>query len=243
MENNRFLTVIWVGISAVSLAGCPGDSARAQRWDGASATVARVEGAHSFSPRKEHPRAPKKNLGKEAFLSTYNNPDEGITFRYPRNYLLEEGDVQEHSYFLKTQEELEAEQPGTELIATVLIPEDAYPNTTFEHGSLQLVIRDIEGAAACRAKTGSSGQLKIRQVSALDGIRFDSAEQENSVAGASVRERHYATFSGGRCYEFLAVLVVDQNADEGGFVKAADAGKILRQLEKIVASVRFEAKE
>src|SRR5437660_1059992 len=75
-----------------------------------------------------------KRTRRELSISTYNNPAYGVSFRYPRNYGLEEGNVQEHSYFLKRQEELSIEQPGATLIATVLIPEDAYPNTTFEHG-------------------------------------------------------------------------------------------------------------
>ena len=243
MYKNRILTAVCIAISAVSLAGCPGDSARAQKWVGRTTTTARAENAQPLPPGKDHPHAARKDAGKEAFLSTYNNPDEGITFRYPRNYLLEEGEVQEHSYFLKTQEEVEAEQAGAELIVTVLIPEDAYPNTTFEHGSLQLIVRDVDSATACRAETASADGLSIRTVSALDGIRFDSTEQESSVAGANVRERHYAAFSGGQCYEFFTVLVLDQSADPDGFVKPADAGKILRQLEKIVTSVRLAPKE
>jgi len=241
MDSNGLLSVICVGVSAMGLAGCPGDSARAQKWEGSRAKVAHADDAHSFLPGKEHPHRPKKEAGRDAFLSTYNNSDEGISFRYPRNYRLEDGEVQEHSYFLKTQEELDVAQPGAELIATVLIPEDAYPNTTFEHGSLQLVIRDVDSATACRAESMPSHDLGLRRISSLGGIQFDSTQQENSVARASVRERVYAAFSGGRCYEFFAVLVADQSADPDGFVKPADTGKILRQLEKIVVTVHLGA--
>src|SRR5258708_33549659 len=91
-----------------------------------------------------------KDAPHESFLSTYHNPEEGISFRYPRNYSLEEGDVQESSFFLKRQNDLNSEQPGATLLATVLIPEDGYPNTTFEHGSLQLVANETATEKDCR---------------------------------------------------------------------------------------------
>src|SRR5436305_13304445 len=100
MYKNRILTAVCSARSAVSLAGCPGDSARAQKWEGRTTTTARAENAQTLPPRKDHPHAARKGAGKEAFLSTYNNPDEGITLRYLRNYLLDEGEVPEQSYLL-----------------------------------------------------------------------------------------------------------------------------------------------
>src|SRR5260370_6157379 len=78
-----------------------------------------------------------KHPPRDSVLATYNNPTYGVSFRYPRNYLLEEEIEPDDSSTLSTQQELEAEQPGSVLVASVVVPDDAYPNTTFVSGHLQ----------------------------------------------------------------------------------------------------------
>jgi hypothetical protein len=178
----------------------------------------------------------------DAFLSTYNNPEEGISIRYPRNYSLEEGDVQEHSFFLKRQEDLDAEQPGAALLATVLIPEDGYPNTTFEHGSLQLVVNEAGTEKECReiSLVGSGGNGA--RTTTIHGIVFRWTEQESETAGTRVLDRTYTGYSQGTCYEFLLTLAAEEAPDPDGFKKPADTAKIMRQLEKIVSSAQISNK-
>jgi len=233
---------VLVCISAVGLGGCPSESARAQKWDAGPAVKAGTENGRPLLAR-EHPHTPNRNVGGETMLSTYNNPDAGVFFRYPKSYLLEEGDVLEHSYFLKTQEELDTNQPGAELVVTVLIPEDAYPNTTFEHGSLQLSMREADSPAACRSNRAPFEQATRSGFSSANGLQYEILEEDGSVAGTILRQRRYSAFSGGQCYEFFAVVAAEQATDADGFVKPADTGKILRQLTKILMSVRLSEKK
>ena len=235
MLSNKLLLMGSAGISTIALAGCWGDSARAQKLD---ATVSRptIERAQPLAVTHEHPRPTRNEHGRPGFLSTYRDPVEGITFRYPKNYLLEEGEVQEHSYFLKTQETLDQEQPGAELVATVSIPEDGYPNTTFEHGSLQLVTSDIE-VAGCSADVNEEVSRRGRFATS-EGVQFDWAEQSSVVGGTEIRERHYSARAGERCYEFFATVAVQASADPDSFTKPADVEKIQRQLEKIIFTLR-----
>src|SRR5713226_9850112 len=130
MLRRKLFIVLMVG--SIGLTGCGGEAAQSTQTQASSAGA----GPHKNISQA---RPSRKEFAREASLSTYHNPAEGISFRYPRNYSLEEGDVRESSFFLKRQEDLDSEQPGAALVATVLIPEDGYPNTTFEHGSLQLV--------------------------------------------------------------------------------------------------------
>lgn len=235
MLSNKFLLAVSAGISAIAVAGCWGDSARAQKLD----PTAAVPGTHEAQPlpmKHEHLRTPHKEVGRERSLSTYRDPVEGITFRYPRNYLLEEGEVQEHSYFLKTQEGLDTDQPGAELVATVIIPEDGYPNTTFQHGSLQLVMQDADTAGCPLDTEGAIG--KRGRFTTGEGLTFDWTEQNSLVGETEIRERHYTATAGERCYEFFATVAADANADPEGFTKPADVGRIQRQLEKIIFTLQ-----
>lgn len=238
---NKTIALVLVGVCSVWAAGCPGDSARAQKPEvqgGSAASAAPSERGLALKPPT---RALRRESPREAFLVVYRNPDEGITFRYPRNFTLEEGEVQEHSYFLRSQEELEREQPGSELIATVLIPEDGYPNTTFEHGSLQLVVHEAETAAGCRAKPPAESEFKSGRLKTAEGLLFEWIEQSSTAAGTTLRERSYAAVSGGWCYEFYAAVAAREAPAAESLDKPADTGKILHQLEKIVVSVQLRA--
>src|SRR6267142_902331 len=152
MLRRNLLFVLIAGVEWVGL-GCRGEAARpphtAQPQISSSAAVPITE-ARQTSRSATHARRLRRDTPHESFLATYHNPEEGISFRYPRNYSLEEGDVTEHSFFLKRQDDLDIERPGAVLVATVLIPEDGYPNTTFEHGSLQLVVDESVSEKGCR---------------------------------------------------------------------------------------------
>ena len=100
MLRRNFLFVLIAGVGWVVFVGCRGEAARSAHITRAQmnsgAAVAINEAGHI--PRNAtHSRPLRRDTPHESFLSTYNNPEEGISFRYPRNYSLEEGDIEEHS--------------------------------------------------------------------------------------------------------------------------------------------------
>jgi hypothetical protein len=235
-----------VEVCSMKLIGCRGEAApsnRSARTQAAPNSVFRgKEGSQpllaSKHVRPPHSNTPHRDAPREAFLSTYNNPEEGISFRYPRNYSLEDGDVQEHSFFLKRQEDLDMERPGTTLVATILIPEDGYPNTTFEHGSLQLVIYESVSEKSCRdASAGSNANRS--GTTTVQGVVFSWSEQETEAGGTKILERTYTGYSRGTCYAFFLTVVADEAPDPDGFKKPADTAKIMKQLEKIISSAEI----
>jgi len=86
--------------------------------------------------------------------------------------------VRESSFFLKRQEDLDSEQPGAALVATVLIPEDGYPNTTFESGSLQLVTNGAGTEKDCRESTLVGAYGNNSRTMTIQGIVFRWSGQE-----------------------------------------------------------------
>ena len=102
---------------------------------------------------------------RESALSTYSNPEYGVTFQYPRNYPLDEGPLDaetvENIAGLRSQAELEGEQPGGVLAATIIVPDDSFPNTTFAGGSLQFAVNRYLAGEGCRnypvERLGDSG--------------------------------------------------------------------------------------
>jgi len=244
MLERRFLIAVFIAVGSMKLAACSGEAARsaqispAQRSSMGRSSTKNANEA-SFAGRNTH--AARKDAPHESFLSTYNNPEEGISLRYPRNYSLEEGDLEEHSFFLKRQEDLDSEQPGATLVATILIPEDGYPNTTFEHGTVQLVINEGGTETSCRDTSLISSGAEPK-TAMIQGLAFWWSEQESETAGTRVLERAYAGYSRGTCYEFLLTVAAEDAPDPDGFKKPADMNKIMKHLERIVSSTQIFTK-
>jgi hypothetical protein len=229
----RFILLI-VGVSGVGLAGCsgraasPGNNARSSA---AAATGGTQRGAAKATPR-------------EAAFSVYNEPEYGVSFRYPRNYALEEGELEEPIPGARSQAELADEQPEAVLLATVVIPEDAYPNTTFVAGSLQFAVDASLMPGSCKDLIADQGSRAGRRTGStnIQGVLFGWAEETTEDAGTEFVERDYAGYANGTCYEFFVHVAVGETGNSDGLEKQADAKKIVRHLEKIVSSLQWEAK-
>ncbi len=244
MAISRGLVLAVLLASSVGLTGCPGEGTHPAAATHPNApSVASPNKTHDLAVRRGRPAT--QSPPRESFLSTYRNPEQGIAFRYPRYYALEEGDLEEHSFFLKRQQDLDIEQPGARLLATLLIPEDGYPNTTFEHGSLQLLVNDSATPETCQRLSESNEQgTSSPKTLTIQGVLFRGTESQYETGGTQVLERNYAGFSGQRCYEFKLVVAAEVAAeaatDPSGITKPADETRIMRQLEKIVGSAQFQ---
>ena len=245
MLRRNLLFVLIVGVGWVSFAGCRGEAMRSPHSMPAqmssSAAIPINEARHT--PRNAtHRHSFRRDTPHESFLSTYNNPEEGISFRYPRNYSLEEGDIQERSFFLQRQEDVDSEQPGAKLLATVQIPEDGYPNTTFAHGSLQLTINQAETENNCMEMSELEVTGNGSKVLAAQGMALHGSGQETEIAGTKILQRKYAGYSQGTCYQFRLILAAEESTEPDGFTRNLDMVRIMKQLENIVASSRVFTK-
>jgi hypothetical protein len=250
MVSQKLVVAVMATLCSLTVAGCRGEAASSNRpphpqaaansaFPGKNASQTSLAGKHA---RQLHSDTPHRDTPREAFLSIYNNPQQGISFRYPRNYSLEEGDVQEHSFFLKKQDDLDIDRPGAQLVATVSIPEDGYPNTTFEHGSLQLVVDESANEKACRDSLLAGASANASGTTTIQGVVFSWSEQETETGGTKILERTYTGYSRGTCYTFLLTVAAEEAPDPDGFKKPADTAKIMKQLEKIISSTEIFSK-
>jgi hypothetical protein len=242
MLRRKLFIVLLAAGGSMELTGCGVESARSAQTQASPVVSAANKNPRRAAIASSPAHASRKEFAREAPLSIYHNPEAGISIRYPRNYSLEEGDVQERSFFLKRQEDLDGERPGATLIATVQIPEDGYPNTTFEHGSLQLIVNEGGTERACRetrlVDSGGNGP----RTTAIQGIVFRWNERESETAGTAIVERAYAGYSQATCYEFLLTVAAEEAPDPDGFRKPADINKIMKHLEKVVGSLQIFTK-
>jgi len=195
--------------------------------------------------------APTRPNSRQSSLSSYSDPENHAFFRFPRNYALLEGDPQDAPPDLRTQQTLDEEQPGSILLATVIVPDDAYPNTSFVSGSVQFVLNRSITPEACRelpiARGGDVGTVTIQQT------LFTWEQDASASPNSDLIERDYAGFANNACYQFfLRVRTADTTAaDTASDATPAqatshdatptqpDPDKILAHLEKVVLSLQI----
>jgi len=226
-----FLVLI-LNVSGLGMAGCSGRAASPEK------------NVHSEVTAGQPPRTTAKATPREAAFSVYNEPEYGVLFRYPRNYALEEGELEEPVPGARSQAELGEEQREAVLLATVVIPEDAYPNTSFIEGSLQFAVDPSLMPGSCKEILNDSDRRAGRRAGSINiqGVLFAWAEDTTEEAGTESVERRYAGYANGTCYEFFVHVAVGETGGNDGLEKQADAKKIVRHLEKIVSSLQWEAK-
>jgi hypothetical protein len=237
MRNKRRTILLFLLLSVTFLTGCNTTRARS-----APARSSIVKSQAAPPPVAKHPP-------RDSAFALYHNPAYGVSFRYPRNYALDalsEGaeDLAE-SPTLKTQQQLDAEQPGALLLATIEIPADAYPNTTFVEGHLQFAVNPQSTAESCRALVAppDSGWPGATDQTIIQGIPFRWRDRGAITPDAIVASREYAGFSSGACYEFFlevaAMPAAASAPNSPARLALADLPKILRPLEKTVSSLQF----
>jgi len=195
-----------------------------------------IESAH---PSKHAPRSPS--------LSTYTNPAYGLSFTYPINFDLQEfsapdcsDDSDSHSL---------PDQPSALPIATISIPADAYPNTTFSSGSLQLFINPAATPAACRAFSAPTPDSSLSGSLSLPNLTFHWRDTSSHLVqispdsstdpDGSEASRLYSAYSHNACYEFLAQLSSAPPLDSDSTARPADFPKIFLHLQKIISSLQL----
>ena len=245
------LLLYLLALSSLALSGCHTAQASLPGTSPAKGAGARVSPqADSAKPSAEASLEPtpshvSKHPARDSEFTVYHNPDYGVSFRYPRNFALVEGADSDDAAFLRDQQQLAATQPDATLVAVVSVPDDAYPNTSFRSGSLQLVVNPAATVEACRAlaTASSSDQFAGAGSLSIQGIPFDWRVVRNAPeGGASVEQVAYAGYSSGKCYEFLLEITASGKVEPNSEEKPADFSRILRPLEKIVSSFQVQTK-
>jgi hypothetical protein len=214
-------------LSVVWLSGCHSSHAQAAPSQSLAA-----------KPEAAPPPVVKRPLRDSAF-SVYNNPAYGISFRYPRTYSLDEALDSEDPTILQAQQELAAQQPGATLVALVSIPSDAYPNTTFRSGTLQLAINAAVTPEICQSFAVPLDEAYTSGSTSIQGVNFNWRQRGFAAMGTGTLNRDYAGYSNGTCYEFFLEIVTGSNPELDARIKDADEVKIMRRLDKIVSSLQL----
>jgi hypothetical protein len=122
-----------------------------------------------------------------------------------------------------------------------LIPSDAYPNTTFRGGSLQLVVNPAVSSETCQsfAVRKNPAPRDSTGTSTIGGVLFYWWQSGDFANHMNYSTRVYTAYMSGACYEFYLEVTDSASTVPDPAEKPADSAKILRQLEKIIATLQL----
>jgi hypothetical protein len=191
----------------------------------------------------QQPKPTRKRVQRRAPTALYSDPIHGISFRYPKNYVLKTGD--EPSLDLAGMGPLKVNfvQPGGMTIAAIELPHNAYPGTDFSSAFFSVSVNPELSAAECELfafpqpahpenEPGSTAKAKIA------GNEFDVIEDVGGGESNDPRTRYYHRFENGNCYEFTMGLGTDETTMAG--LKPVNREQVFHKLEQILATVKLQ---
>ena len=186
----------------------------------------------------------------KASASTYIDPTYGVSFRYPKNGSLKQGDEANLELEGLGPFEMNFIQPGGTTVSAVELPRKLYAGTDFNAAFFNVSVNPEMSSEECDEfafpETGdpetdpvttSKTKIGSTEFHAVEGF----AETENNQADV----KYYHVFQNGSCYEFALGLetaggtIPDETSGKPS-LKPVDRNEVFRQLNWILSTVKIQ---
>jgi hypothetical protein len=165
-------------------------------------------------------------------LLTFRSRDYGVSFVYPWQYAFVSAKA------IAGDESLLPKDDGSNgqfTLARVEVPRGYYPDTDFERGYFILSLNQDLDEQGCIASLGVAKEADLNREN-INGVEYRWIESESGGHGSAVRQRNYAAFTNGTCYE-LEMSVKTSNQD--GMAREIDPVQVMRRLDAILRTVNI----
>jgi hypothetical protein len=184
-----------------------------------------------------------KRVQRKAPTATYSDPINGISFRYPKNYVLKTGDEPNRDLAGTGPVKVNFVQPGSVVLAAVELPHNAYPGTDFSSAFFNVSVNSQLSAEQCgQFAFPQSPNPEDESISAtkvkVAGTEFDAIEDIGGGEHNDPRTRYFHRFENGNCYEFSMGLGTNDASIAG--LKPVNREQVFRKLEQILATVKLQ---
>jgi hypothetical protein len=185
---------------------------------------------------------PKKRVQHEAPMATYTEPSYGVSFRYPKSYILKTDDAQELDLSELGPVQTDSIQPGGVTVAAIEMPRSSYPGTDFTSAFFTVSVNSSLSKDQCQqfgvTKSEHENELGVPAKVKLGGTDFTMVENFGDSANKEPRMKYFHHFENGNCYEFgMGLGTVDENV---AGLKPVNRSLVFGKLEQILASVKLQ---
>jgi hypothetical protein len=202
-------------------------------------------------PRETKP-VHKHVVQKKAPTATFSDPINGISFRYPKTYVLKTGSEPSLDISGTGPLQMNFTQPGGSNVAAIELPRNSYPGTNFSSAFFSVSVNPELSESECSqfafpltlhpendpASPSKASSSKVK----VGGNEFSMAEEigsDKTVDGPKdPNVKYYHRFENGNCYEFS--MGVSTMASVGDDVKSVNHEQVFKKLGQIMATVKIE---
>jgi hypothetical protein len=204
-------------------------------------------------PSTPEPQATAKPMHKKIVQHVpvtlkYVDNDSGVSFRYPRKYILKTGNAADELVSSNVTA-MDFSQPGGVVTAAVSIPEGAYPKSDLLSAIFNVSVNKSLTSEQCKEFSVPPPDPAAQSAPAaitpspmpkliLGDLELTSEETLGSADARKEDSKYYHAFENGACYEFaMKVATTGVEPDEGG--KPVDRDEVFKKLETILATVKI----
>jgi hypothetical protein len=190
------------------------------------------------------PKPAKKRVQHKAPTYTFNDPNNGVSFQYPRNYILKTGDEPQEMDLaglghLKTN----YVQPGGVTVVAIELPRSSYPGTDFTSAYFGVSVNSTISKEQCEVfafpktdhpekEPNSVSKVKIA------GTEYAMVEDQGGSDEEEARLKYFHHFENGNCYEFSMGLGTTDATVAG--LKPVNRSLVFGRMEQMLASVKLQ---
>jgi hypothetical protein len=190
--------------------------------------------------------AKKRVVQRKAPTATFVDPINGISFRYPKSYILKTGDEPARDLSGMGPLQMDFVQPGGATVAAIELPRNSYPGTDVSSAFFSVSVNPELTALECdqfafplslhpETDPGAPSKAKV------GGTEFRMVEDFGVTDQKEPHMKYYHRFENGSCYEFGMGLSI--SAEAGEDVKPINREQVFKKLEQILATVKVEQGE
>lgn len=201
-----------------------------------------ISAVAAVQPPAVTPKPAKKRVQHKAPMATYTEPSYGVSFRYPKSYILKTDDEQELQLSELGPVQSDFIQPGGVTVAAIEMPRSSYPGTDFTSAFFSVSVNSSLSKDQCQqfavTKSELENELGVPAKVKLGGIDFTMVENFGDSANKEPRMKFFHHFENGNCYEFgMGLGTVDDNV---AGLKPVNRSLVFGKLEQILASVKLQ---
>jgi len=186
----------------------------------------------------------KHVVQKKAPTATFADPVNGISFRYPKTYVLKTGNEPSLDLAGMGPLQMNFTQAGGSTVAAVELPKNSYPGTNFSSAFFGVSVNPELSETECSQfafpitlhpenEPGTPSKAKIggNEFSMVEEFNSDKSEKDPNM-------KYYHRYENGNCYEFtMGVSTMASTSDD---VKPVNPQQVFKKLEQIMATVKIE---
>jgi hypothetical protein len=229
--------------------GCSSDKPKSTTSDSQPAMASPVSPATTTPPvapvQEAAAKPAHKRVHKAPATLAYTDKDLGVSFQYPRKYMLKTGDAA-NELVSSDPVPMDFVQPGGVAVAMVALPDAAYPNSDLAAAFFNVSVNKSLTAEQCAefseakptAPADPAAPATVQPSKLIIGD-MELASSENTASQGTREEasKYYHVFGNGACYEFALKVATTDAEIEGG--KHVDRDEVFQRLKKILATVKI----